>query len=73
MRHQRRNTTQCSLILGEAGQFGSALGVRDRCRQQLGKVPEARLNVERWALPFPGADNHHAPQTPLDDHRRPDR
>jgi hypothetical protein len=34
--HQRRHPAQRSLFLGEPAQFHARMGVRDRCRHQLG-------------------------------------
>ena len=71
-RHQRRDPPQRRLLLGQPGQGGAALGVRDRRRHQFGERGQARLGVRRQLLQG-RAGGDHAPQAAVNDDRRPGR
>ena len=62
------------MLLSQPGERGTALGVRDRRRHQLGERGQPYLSVRRQGLlPRPRADDHDAPQAALDGDRCPDR
>ena len=66
-RHQRRDPPQRRLLLGQPGELGAVLRVRDRRRQQVGEVGEARLGIRRQRLRFRRPGCHHAPEASFDD------
>ena len=55
------------------GQLGAALRIRDRHRNQLREIAEARLSIHRQGLLATRTGDSNAPYAPLDHDRRPDR
>ncbi len=72
-RHQGRDPPQRGLLVGQLGQGGPALGVRDRRRHQFGERRQPRLAVRRQELLPAGPGGDHAPEAALGDDRRRDR
>jgi hypothetical protein len=73
VRDQRRDPPQRRLLLGEPGEPGAGLGIRDRRRHQIGELGQPRLCVRRHRFFQAPAGGHHAPETPLDCDWRPNR
>ena len=65
-RHQRRNPPQRGLLLSQPSESGTALGVGDRGRHQLGEGGQARLGIGRQLLVSGVGHQDQAPRPPLD-------
>ena len=72
-RDQRCHAPQRRLLLREPRRLRPRLGVRDRRRDQLGELLDARRGFRGQRLGLPRQGNHGAPESAFDDDRRADR
>jgi hypothetical protein len=72
-RHQRRHAPERCLLVDEAYEGVTRLGVLDRRRQQLGEAGQTRRGVVRQRDRLRGGTDDRSPEATGDDDRNPDR